>query len=550
MATKTQLKRILEYDSSGKPTKYDAISLWQKDAMKIHAHALQDSDPIVNTNTESGIETCGYGYAYIPCGDNIIGIASDIYVLHKPFEPSVKTKINFNGQWPHLASNYEDEILGCIWGSNKVFHYYIDDDNNIKTELLNPADGESEFIGVNYVNGLWVLISTTNIYYSTDISKGFNSIKYTSSAKVFQTIRQTQTTVCRYGDYYYICGTTIYKNILRIQINAGNNTITKVYTEINEDYSGAIATIPMTTADDIGTSPVVITMRSNHYLTVYRGNSPQDMDDYDGFETNIYCSKLGQAVGFECAPGKLALLYNCDGSQKVYTIIIDFNSKTVINTGSDYTLYNGAELYSFDNGEYFGAYGLVSGKPGTSIFSSYNGIEWNHNWGYIYTENTDRTHHIVTSVVSYLNTNTHCANDGVYIGTGESYNVTIPIDFTPRLILIASNKVVDNSITSEEHNIVFEDRHGEIWNIKYYDNVDDSQAAYSDTKQYFIFNIEAGVSNIYNIWSSQGYVPCSWNGSQIVLDMETHETILKRYNRTVDDYPNVKNRVYKWWAMR
>lgn len=549
MPSKITMRRIIGTDSKGPVT--DKVSLWQKDAIKLHAHSLSSDDKIITEGE--------YGAAYCCVGDTIIGLSNGVYRAKKePHSNSTKKSIDFKGNDIHIISNQghidgPDEVLGCAYGTNKVFYWNSDTDNY---QILIPVESENQYIGVQYVDGLWLLIADGSVYYTTDISKGFNNKKF-SDEKKFARIRYNQTCVCKYGEYYYVIGIGDYGEFLRIQINAQTKNIVKIYTGTSNDFGTSVVAIPITSASGMGQSPAIVTMKSNHYLTIWTGESPEDMKDYNQFETNIYCRSSGKCVGFECGKRILSLLFNRDGSQKLESILVDLNTKKIIYTGADFTSYVRPEIWGFDTGEYYAAYSYTPGKEGTSLHSSVNGIDWYHNWGYLYTENVNKTHNPITSIIKSMNQNSSNNTNGLYVGTKDTENekytdttleIPININFIPKRIYYTSHEIVNNIIETDDAELIFEDRHGELWQVQSQKQINIDQTVEASVI-YNLFDFETGVwhqklddNNCVKVGT------CYWNGNGVVITLDDKsDNWYATWGSVVAN--DKKNRLYRWWAM-
>lgn len=557
MAVKTTFKR---YNAAR--NEWDKISLWQQNAVKLHSHALSSTDYIV--------QHCGYGFQYCACGENIIGIGQNKYIIHTPIQGSVASDIDWSGTDPHLISNNEDTVIGCMYNSNKIFVYKVDEEEITNVNFITPSESENKYIGVQYVEGLWILISATNIYYTRNLDKGFNSIKYNNDANSYARIRYNPTVVCKYLDYYYIIGMGDYGETIRIQINAGNLTITKVYQNTFSNYYGTATIIPVVSKDGIGITPLIITMRSNNYITLWYGNSPMDIENFNSFQTDIYCTVQGKAAGFQSAKNKISLMYNYDGSQKLYTALIDLIDNSIINTGVNKTKYRNPEVWGFDCGTHFAAYSYTSGKDETNIHGCSNGIDWYQNWGYFYIENVDKTHSVVTSIFKQINSNSRQSAEGVYVGDGDGYDMPLAINFDPARVICCFKEKTKDVVEYNEKTIVFEDRNGETWSITSYNNVtpNDTYKHGGFTILIFDFLRNKVYAQLTHIEGGNTYMEdhvnkmvcigdCEWDGERIITTLDTNMYYFALYSTSgtgIQRYrnlaPNVENGVYRWWAIK
>lgn len=567
MASKVPFTIRMEIAKENNIYDRDYISYWQKDAIKMHAHTLRNNDPIINDN--------GFGFKYCSIGDKIIGLGQNKYLIHEPKKISNIFNINYNANCIHLISNQDhddqfvDTVLGCSYGTNKIFYW-----NEIDgAKLIVPTDSEIEYIGVQYVDGLWILISSHNVYYTTDINKGFNSIKYTNETK-YQRIRYNQTSVSSYGDYHYIVGVGDYGEYIRIKINKETKAIVKIYAGSSNDFYGATTTFAIASSDGMGTIPVIVTAKEKHYITIHIGTNPDDLTNCKICETKIYCKQSGKCIGFEAGLNIVSLLFNRNKTQIIESAIIDIYNNISIITGEYNTYYNNPELWGYDTKEYYMAYSCTSGKNKTTLFSCKNGIDWFNNWGYIYVENIDKSHNNIISIIKKLNNITKKTDKTIYVGNkfeykdnkfigyneqpehidtfNYEYKISIPLEtsIVPKKIIIISNKIIKSNNTPIVNEITFKDRENNTWYIKgnsgfdAYDAIDDSLFVYG------IFDFVSGKweTSIYNKSnpSSEDFIlqqkgKCEWGGDKIILSYIGRENLTSIPFCSFD----IKNKLYE-----
>lgn len=504
---------------------YDQISLWSKDSIKLHAHSLNKYDPII-TNAGYGVKYCFYE-------DEVIGIGPNKFIRHKPFKMSQITAIDFSGSNVHTAMNEDGEILACLYGQNKLLHYA---DGNI--DYIKISDSEYKYIGVIYTGDIWIAVSATHIYYTSNLSKGFDSIRFTTDDTAYTTCRFNEVAVSQPEGYnqYILYG----YNSVGLKLTVTGSTIS--YTTITQD------------ANRIKLDSIY-TPYGFYKIFFVKNNSDNSItasiEDCSVVIQNISCTEFNKIAAYWCGVNIVSMLAIDDNAKTINCYIINFNSLTYKLVQQLPLKHKGSEIYGYDNGDYYSAYVYCSGYNDTTILATRNGINWWHNWGYMYKENINLTRFPITTAIESINSMPESVK-GVYIGDGTLNKVSIDIDFDPSKIDIICKGYATTKIGVKEYDTII-DKFGDTWRYcNIVQELDDSQITQD---RIYVLNCDFESNTVYKTqilkidqpqYSSQDsyrryFGTCAWDGQNI--------TITPSSTTVKDSEVNVEGYYYTWTAI-